>query len=172
MAAAFVAATIRIVGGAGDPRHPFGRGSDGALWSRRACGRDDGEVDAGFVDCAGFGGRGGDQTLREPDTVAVVYCAFLFGCGGEHVFAGACGRVARVERNGEIGIDGDFVFNRDRDFAGYGAPGGGAPDAARSDFVDFGGGYFFVVDPCGVDCVVGRLVRGGRRKIEVTAPTK
>ncbi len=84
--------------------------------------------------------------------------------------------VACVERDGEIGIDGDFVFDWDGNFAGYGAAGGGASDVAGSDFVDFSGGYFVVVDTRGVDCVVrwrdsgARKNRRQRRKI--TAETR
>jgi len=59
--------------------------------------------------------------------------------------------VACVERDGEIGIDGDFVFDRYGNFAGYGAAGGRASNAAGGRVVDFGGGYFFVVDTRGVD---------------------
>ena len=107
------------------------------------------------MDRASFSGSGGDETLGEPDTVAVVYCAFLFGSGSEHLFAVACGSVACVERDGETRIDGDFVFDWDRNFAGYGAASGGSADVAGRGVVDFGGGYIVVVDTCGVDRVVG-----------------
>ena len=59
--------------------------------------------------------------------------------------------MACFERDWEIGIDGDSVSDWDRAFAGYGATGRGASDVAGGDFVDFGGGYVFMVDTCGLD---------------------
>ena len=118
---------------------------------------DDGEIDAGFVDRTGFGGGGGDEAVGQPDTVALVYCAVLFGSGGEYLCAAWRGGVACFERHGEIGIDGDTVFDWNGDFAGHGAAGGGATDVAGGVFVDFGGGHFVVVDSCGVDRVLGSL---------------
>ena len=72
--------------------------------------------------------------------------------------------MACFERDGEIGIDGYSLFDWDWDFAGYGAAGGREADVAGGDFVDFGGGYFFVADTCGVDWVVGcQRCRGSNR---------
>ena len=63
--------------------------------------------------------------------------------------------MACAERDGEIGIDGDVVFDWDGALSGYGTAGWGAADVAGSSAVDFGGGYVFVVDTCGVDWVLG-----------------
>ena len=70
--------------------------------------------------------------------------------------------MACFERDGEIGIDCDALFDWDGDFAGYGAAGGGASDVAGGDALDFGGGHFVVVDTCGVDWVLDVKPRIGR----------